>query len=667
MALAGAVHTVHTSALAEIDRAAHALAGEADVQVRGPRSGFDDALFARIASLPEVAVASPVLDIDAALARGGRLRIVCIDALRAVRLQPAFIPDRARTGAAEVGTLVDNDALWLSPRPRRACASIPATTCAWLAPARRHRAARRRNPARACRPRARSPRWTSPPRSGASRAWARSRASFSGFAPAWSPPPSARCRADAAARRRRLGRPRPLSQRAADITRAYRVNLDALSLVALATGAFLVFSTLALQAARRRQEFAVLRALGVTRRGARGPPRARRRRIGGSWAPRSAPRWRSRAAARCCARFGADLGAGFFSAAHSRVRRPIPAGARRDRRARHRDVDRGGAVGRAGGGPHRRGRGAARSRRGPSGRGAEARSSLRRWRSRACRCSSAAAHRWACRWAATPRSRSWLACAGARRGAALPRSPRPRLAAQARPIASLALAQVRHLPGHLAASVAGIVVSASLCVAMAIMVFSFRVSVEAWLGGVVRADLYVDAGAPGGDGTFRTTGAAASRWLRIPGVARVEALRFDRHRPRPRALPLTLVARPVDARILDGYQAEPRALPAAGRGNPRLDLGGGARPLRVEARRSHRAADRGARRAGARRRRHPRFRAHVGRHDHPAGKLSRDHRRHARQRARDPSRAGRRREAPRPRSAARFPARAGSPSRTPRA
>src|SRR5204863_2400232 len=52
-----------------------------------------------------------------------------------------------------------------------------------------------------------------------------------------------------------------ISGRAAEITRAYRVNLDALALVALATGAFLVFSTLALQAARRRQEFATLRAL----------------------------------------------------------------------------------------------------------------------------------------------------------------------------------------------------------------------------------------------------------------------------------------------------------------------------------------------------------------------------------------------------------------------
>ena len=66
-----------------------------------------------------------------------------------------------------------------------------------------------------------------------------------------------------------------------------------------------------------------------------------------------------------------------------------------------------------------------------------------------------------------------------------------RLAPPDATIATLALAQVRHLPGHLAASVAGIVVSAALCVAMAIMVFSFRVSLEDWLAGVVGADLYV--------------------------------------------------------------------------------------------------------------------------------------------------------------------------------
>src|SRR5260221_492462 len=116
VALAGAVHTVHTSALAEIDRAAHALAGKADVEIRGPRSGFDDALFARIASRPDVLAASSLVEIEAALANGAdRLRILGIDALRAVRLQPAFVVDAAKTGAGSVERLFDERAIWLSP------------------------------------------------------------------------------------------------------------------------------------------------------------------------------------------------------------------------------------------------------------------------------------------------------------------------------------------------------------------------------------------------------------------------------------------------------------------------------------------------------------------------------------------------------------------------
>src|SRR5512141_200950 len=67
VALAGAVHTVHTSALAEIDRAARALAGAADVEVRGAKSGFDDALFATVASRPEVQAASPIVEMEAAV------------------------------------------------------------------------------------------------------------------------------------------------------------------------------------------------------------------------------------------------------------------------------------------------------------------------------------------------------------------------------------------------------------------------------------------------------------------------------------------------------------------------------------------------------------------------------------------------------------------------
>ena len=49
------------------------------------------------------------------------------------------------------------------------------------------------------------------------------------------------------------------------MTRAYRVNLNMLALVALWTGAFLVFSTQSLSVLRRRRSLALLRALGVTR------------------------------------------------------------------------------------------------------------------------------------------------------------------------------------------------------------------------------------------------------------------------------------------------------------------------------------------------------------------------------------------------------------------
>jgi putative ABC transport system permease protein len=50
------------------------------------------------------------------------------------------------------------------------------------------------------------------------------------------------------------------------LSRAYRVNLTVLALVALFTGAFLVFSVLALSVARRAQQLALLGVLGLTAR-----------------------------------------------------------------------------------------------------------------------------------------------------------------------------------------------------------------------------------------------------------------------------------------------------------------------------------------------------------------------------------------------------------------
>ena len=56
------------------------------------------------------------------------------------------------------------------------------------------------------------------------------------------------------------------TRRTDSLSRAYRVNLDMLALMALLTGAFLAFSAQALSVARRRSQFALLRVLGVQRR-----------------------------------------------------------------------------------------------------------------------------------------------------------------------------------------------------------------------------------------------------------------------------------------------------------------------------------------------------------------------------------------------------------------
>src|SRR5207248_8925117 len=58
-----------------------------------------------------------------------------------------------------------------------------------------------------------------------------------------------------------------LEQASAYPSRAYRVNLNVLALVALFTGGFLVFSAQALETARRRSEHALLRVLGLEGRG----------------------------------------------------------------------------------------------------------------------------------------------------------------------------------------------------------------------------------------------------------------------------------------------------------------------------------------------------------------------------------------------------------------
>jgi putative ABC transport system permease protein len=122
------------------------------------------------------------------------------------------------------------------------------------------------------------------------------------------------------------------------------------------------------------------------------------------------------------------------------------------------------------------------------------------------------------------------------------------LAALPLPVATpsrLALLQLRGAPGQVAVSLAAIVAAVSLMVSMAIMVASFRVSLDAWLERVLPADLYVRAGA-GGDTAY--LGADdQSRLAALPGVRRAEFQReqqllLDPARPR-----IVLLARSIDA------------------------------------------------------------------------------------------------------------------------
>lgn len=557
VALASAVHTVHTSALAEIDRAARALSGRADLEVRGPRSGFDERVFLAIAGRSEVAAASPVVEVEAATADSANVvRVLGIDAFRASRLQPAFVAREASTSAAEAGRLLDPRAMWLSPATAqrlrvkagdtlrlRIASGVREYQVAGLLPgmdaagdvAVMDIAAAQVDLDRLAR---------------ISRIDLRLRPDvdarrFAAEMQALLPPGVVMSGAAS------------LSGRAAAISRAYRVNLDALAMVALATGAFLVFATLALQAARRRQEFALLRALGVTRRGLVTLLATEGALLGAMGAALGIAI--GLAGSRVLLqRSGADLGAGYFGGQDGAFA-PDPlallgiaalaiamsvAGALQVARAVAR-IDVAEAL---------RDRAVDLPRAAGSGIAALALAA------------AGLPFLWLPPVHGLPLGgyaaiALWL-CASVAAVGPLCRATLARIPARRSATAALALAQVRHLPGHLAASVAGIVVSASLCLAMAIMVHSFRESLQEWLSGVVRGDLYVSASEGGNAAHFSPV--EQQRIAALPQVARVEPLRYDRLQMGRDAAPLTLVARPIDARILAGFQADPPGVPTRG-------------------------------------------------------------------------------------------------------
>ncbi len=267
VALAFSVALINASALGEFTQAVRSLNGEPDLELRAAQGRLDEALYARVATDPAVALASPVLEATAAVqdTTGARvpLRVLGVDAL----LVAAVARDLAPQPVAGAGrfALFAPDAVFLNAAAR---AQLPAgATTLVLQPG---------NGGSTTLDIAGSVQAAGAPlavmdigaaqdlfglQGGLSRIDLRLREGADADALL------ARLRADP-----RWGagmavvRPGDAAERAGNLSRAYRVNLTALALVALFTGGFLVFSVLSLGVAKRAQQFALLGVLGCTGR-----------------------------------------------------------------------------------------------------------------------------------------------------------------------------------------------------------------------------------------------------------------------------------------------------------------------------------------------------------------------------------------------------------------
>ncbi|MCA6327344.1 FtsX-like permease family protein [Phenylobacterium sp.] len=262
VALGFAVHLVNRSALVEFDAAVRSVSGAADLRIEAvSAAGFDESLFPIVARLPGLAAVSPVVEVPARTADGRSLTVIGVDPLRAARVTPALAAGSG-AGFAAGGPLAAEDAVWLSPALR------PTADGAFTVLAGGERIIL---PVAGGLPSVEAGRRIAVADIAAvqqrfNRLGRLTRLDIA-LAPGARPEAvardiTARLPADA-----RLSTPEAESRRTADLSRAYRVNLGMLAMVALLTGGFLVFSAQSLSIARRRAAFALLRVLGLPRTG----------------------------------------------------------------------------------------------------------------------------------------------------------------------------------------------------------------------------------------------------------------------------------------------------------------------------------------------------------------------------------------------------------------
>lgn len=261
VSLSAAVYWVNIAALDEFGAATRRLFGAADVVVRGPREGFSESVFVDLAHNPAVNLASPILEVDAALpGKRDTLKILGLDPFRAAALQPTLI---GAIGGI-IPALFERDGLLLSSSAARqlhlkrgdtlrvvvGSVARDLAVLGILSPDAYPEALGLMDIAAA--------QWTFDRLGRVNRVDLQLRSGIG----------ATRFRSDLAPHLPAgvLALPTEVERdRAVSVTRAYRLNLNMLALVALFTGAFLVFSTQSLSVLRRRSSLALLRAIGVTR------------------------------------------------------------------------------------------------------------------------------------------------------------------------------------------------------------------------------------------------------------------------------------------------------------------------------------------------------------------------------------------------------------------
>ena len=567
VALAFSVQLINQSALSEFSSAVRSVNGQPDFELRGQRSGFDEALYERVARHPQVSIASPVIEIDtyAFDERNERvaLKVIGLDALVAAPLAPALMPRPA--DAADRFALLDPGAIFLNAAARQKLgAKSPDGKPLDGRPLRLQTT----NGSVELRVRgsiaaggAAGPGGTDGAAGAALAVMdiAGAQAAFGWLGRVSRIDVRLRAGADRATVLHELALPPGMraaapdeaAQRISNVSRAYRVNLTVLALVALFTGAFLVFSILSLSVAKRLPQLALLGVLGLSGRERMQLVLAESALLGAAGSALGLALG-SGLAALALRLLSGDLGGGYFPGV-----------------APHLQFDAGAA--------------AAYGLLGVAaamvGGWLPARAAQRIAPAQALKGLSASGSTTGPAWvgplllaigvglsmlpplAGIPLAAylgvaclllGGIACVPAGVAALLRGVAPPRHA-----LALLAVERARHQRHTATIAVAGVVASLSLAVALTVMVASFRDAVTQWLGTVLPADLYVRAGASVVAGDVVTLPAdLPRRAARINGVQRTEA---------QRVLPLQLAADKPAVVLISRALADPaKDLPLVG-------------------------------------------------------------------------------------------------------